>query len=175
MPGQITTGYHINGSKNLKEKALPFCGKAYFIRMKNKSLVFIISFLISFSGLFEISTPTVEAGEIESFEQQKLTSHLLINLFLEKVDQGELVIFKHTLKRSELQSHQVSYVHNIVDDSLLVRLCFKIQKQILVPNFENFYVDRITVETDKNGSIMQIATHVSPLAMEKGKENNKEK
>ena len=170
MPGKRIAGYQTNYAINLKEKALPVCGKAFFIRMKNKSLIFIISFLISFSGLFEISTPTVEAGEIESFEQQKLTSHLLINLFLEKVDQGDLVIFKHTLKRSDLQSHQVSYVHNIVDNSLLVRLCFKIQKQILVPNFENFYVDRITVETDKNGSIMQIATHVSPLREEKEKQ-----
>ena len=138
--------------------------------MKNKPHIFIISFLISFFTLFNISTPVVEAEELESFEQQKLTSHLLINLFLEKVDQGELVIFKHIIKRSDLKSHQVSYVHNIVDDSLLARLCFKLQKQILVPEFKDFYVDRITVETDRNGKIIQIATHVSPLGKEKEKE-----
>ena len=113
--------------------------------------------------------PTIEAEEIDLFEQQKLTSHLLINLFLEKVDQGELVIFEHILKRPDLKSHQVSYVHNIIDNSLLVRLCFKLQKQILVPKFENFYVDRITVETDKNGKIIEIATHVAPLGKERDK------
>ncbi|MEE8378909.1 MAG: hypothetical protein V3R49_00850, partial [Gammaproteobacteria bacterium] len=61
------------------------------------------------------------------------------------------------------------YVHNINDDSLLARLCFKLQKQILVPKFENFYVDRITVELDKNGNIIEIATHVAPLEKEGGK------
>lgn len=167
----MITGYQINYALNLNGKVLPLCGKTFFIRMKDKSLVFIIlSYL-----LFVVSIPIAEAEEIESFEQQKLTSHLLINLFLEKVGQGELVIFKQTIKKSDLQSHQVSYVHNIIDDSLLVRLCFKLHKQILVPKFEDFYVDRITVETDKNGSIMQIATHVSPLTKEKGTENHKEK
>jgi len=140
-----------------------------FIQMKSKSYVFTITFLIFFSILFVISTSTIEAEEIESFEQQKLTSHLLINLFLEKVDQGELVIFEYILKKPDLKSHQVSYVHNINDDSLLVRLCFKLQKQILVPKFENFYVDRITVELDKNGEIIEIATHVSPLKRESSK------
>ena len=146
---------------------MPSYDKAFFIRMKNKSLFFIISFLISFSVLFIVSTPEVEAEETGLFGQQKLTSHLLINLFLEKVDQSELVIFEKTLKRSDLQPHQVSYVYNIADNSLVVRLCFKLKKQILVPNFENFYVDRITVETDNNGKIMQIATHVSPLGKKK--------
>ncbi len=171
----MITGYQINYALNLNGKVLPLCGKAFFVQMKDKSLIFIINFLILSYLLFVVSIPIAEAEEIESFEQQKLTSHLLINLFLEKVGQGELVIFKQTIKKSDLQSHQVSYVHNIIDDSLLVRLCFKLHKQILVPKFEDFYVDRITVETDKNGSIMQIATHVSPLTKEKGKENNKEK
>ena len=148
---------------------MPSYDKAFFIRMKNKSPVFIISFLIIFSALFIISTTEVEAEERGLFEQQKLTSHLLINLFLEKVDQSELVIFEKTLKRSDLQSHQVSYVYNIADNSLVVRLCFKLKKQIMVPDFKNFYVDRITAETDKNGKIIQIATHVSPLSEEKKK------
>ena len=151
----------------IKVGGIPIAYQGLFIRMKNKSCVFTITFLIFFSTLFVISTSTIEAGEMESFEQQKLTSHLLINLFMEKVDQGELVIFEYILKKTDLKSHQVSYVHNINDNSLLVRLCFKLQKQILVPKFENFYVDRITVETDKNGKIMQIATHVSPLGAEK--------
>lgn len=143
--------------------------RPFLFRMKIKSLVFATGFLISFSALFWVSMPTVEAEETDLFEQQKLTSHLLINLFLEKVDQGELVIFENILKRPDLKSHQVSYVHNIIDNSLLVRLCFKLQKQILVPKFENFYVDRITVETDKNGKIIEIATHVSPLGKERDK------
>ena len=80
---------------------------------------------------------------------------------MEKIDQDELVIFDHIIMRSDLQPHQVSYVHNMFDDSLLVRLCFKLRKKIKIPNVENAYVDRITVEIDKNGNIIQVITHVS--------------
>jgi hypothetical protein len=116
---------------------------------------------MAFFASFEISIPTAEAGEAELFEQQKLTSHLLINLFLEKIDQDELIIFEHIITRSDLQSHQVSYIHNMSDDALLVRLCFNLKKKIKIPNVENAYVDRITVEIDKNGNIIQVITHVS--------------
>jgi hypothetical protein len=137
--------------------------------MKNKTLVFVASFLIVFSALFGISMPTVEAEEGGSFEQQKITSHLLINLFLEKIDHGELVIFEHTITKSDLQPHQVSYIHSMADDSLLVRLCFKLQKKIKVPRVEDIYIDRITVETDKSGQILQVITHVSLPEEERSK------
>lgn len=141
----------------------------FFIGMNNKPPIFSIIYLIIFSAVFNISISTVKAEEVEVFEQQKLTSHLLVNLFLEKLDQNELLIFNHALKRHDLQAHQVSYVHNIVDDSLLVRLCFKLQKVILVPDFKEFYVDGITVETDKDGNIIQVKTNVSPLEKENSK------
>jgi len=134
--------------------------------MTKKLLIFIISYSITCFVFFETPISTVKAKEVDLFEQQKLTSHLLINLFLEKLDQGGLVVFDHFISRSDLQSHQVAYVHNIVDDSLLVRLCFKLKKKILVPSFEDFYVDGITVETDKKGNIIQVKTLVLPLDKE---------
>ena len=137
--------------------------------MTKKSLIFILSYLITYSVVFETSISTAKAEEVDLFDQQKLTSHLLINLFLAKLDQGGLIIFEHIITRSDLQSHQVSYVHNIIDDSLLVRLCFKLQKKIVVPNFENFYADGISVETDKNGNIIKVTTHVSPIEKEDSK------
>ena len=77
------------------------------------------------------------------------------------------MIFEQVIRRADLQSHQVAYVHNLVDDSLIVRLCFKLQKKILVPKFENFYVDGVTIETDKMGNIIQVKTHVSPIRTNK--------
>ena len=134
--------------------------------MNKKSLNLTICFLTAFSVFINVSIPTVKAEEVGLFEQQKLTSHLLINLFLEKLDQDELVIFEQVIRRTDLQPRHVSYVQNMVDDTISVHLCFNLQKTILVPKFEHFYVDRITVETDKNGAIIQVRTHVSPV--EKG-------
>lgn len=131
--------------------------------MNIRPSIFVVMCLMMSSVVLCVSVPVVKAEEAEIFEQQKLTSHLLINLFLEKLDRDKLIIFKQVINRPDLQAHQVSYVHNIIDDSLLVRLCFKLQKVILVPEFEEFYVDGITVETDKDGNIIQIKTQVSPL------------
>lgn len=145
---------------------------AFFIEMNNKPPIFLIVCLIIVSAVFSISISTVKAEEVEIFEQQKLTSHLLINLFLEKLDQNELLIFHHALNKHDLQAHQVSYVHNITDDSLLVRLCFKLKKVILVPEFEEFYVNGITVETDQYGNIIQIKTQVSAMDKKGTKKQN---
>ena len=110
-----------------------------------------------------------QAEEASLFSQHKLTSHLLINLFLEKVDQDKLVVFEKKLSRSDLQPYQVSYVHNIVDDTLVVRLCFKLHKRIPVPNYENLFANQITAETDKDGNITAIKTHISPACDEGAK------
>ena len=134
--------------------------------MNRKPLNLIICFLTAFSVFINVSIPTVKAEEVDLYEQQKLTSHLLINLFLEKLDQDELVIFEHVISRADLQPRQVSYVQNMVDDTISVHLCFNLQKTILVPKFEHFYVDRITVETDKDGAIIQVRTHVTPVDKE---------
>ena len=131
--------------------------------MNTKRPIFVIIYLITISVVSSTTLPTVKAGEVEIHEQQKVTSHLLINLFMEKIDQDELIIFKQVLKRSDLKAHQVSYVHNIADDSLLVTLCFQVKKVILVPEFEEFYVNGITVETDKDGNIIQTKIQVSPI------------
>ena len=134
--------------------------------MYTKPPIFLIVYLITISVVSSTTLPTVKAGEVEIFEQQKVTSHLLINLFMEKLDQDELIIFKQVLKRSDLKAHQVSFVHNIADDSFLVHLCFKLKKVVLVPEFEEFYVNGITVETDKDGNIIQIKTQVSQMDKE---------
>jgi hypothetical protein len=138
----------------LTREALPVCGEAAF------SLFNYVTALLLFLAS---STTIVNAESPDIFEQQKLTSHLLINLFLDKLDQDEIVIFENTLTRVDLKPQNVAYVHKLDDDSLLVRLCFKLQKTILVPKFEQFYVDGITVETDQTGDIIKVTTHVSPL------------
>jgi hypothetical protein len=141
-------------------EASPVCGEAVFFLFNCATALLL--FLAS-------STAIVKAESTDLFEQQKLTSHLLINLFLDKLDEDEIVIFEHALSRLDLKPQNVAYVHKLDDDSFLVRLCFKLQKKILVPKFEQFYVDGITVETDQNGGIIKVTTHVSALEGEQVK------
>lgn len=96
------------------------------------------------------------------YEQQKMASHLLVNMFLEKVDQGELSIFDHTLQRTDLTPHHVAFIHTLADDEMKAQLCFMLTRRIVIPDFEDFYVEKITVDMDKDGNITEISTHVSP-------------
>jgi hypothetical protein len=97
-------------------------------------------------------------------QRQRLTSHLLINMFLKKVDDDKLILFGKRVSSSDLEPYQVSHVHNLMDDTLLIRLYFKIRKKILIPDYENYYVEGITVETKPDGKLIQIITQVSPFA-----------
>lgn len=105
---------------------------------------------------------SVAKGENNFFDQQKLTSHLIIDLFLLNVDQGKLEVFGQIIKRSQLQSQQVAYIHNLEDDSLSITIYLSLKESILIPHFEEFQVDVISIDIDKDGNILQVKSHVVP-------------
>ncbi len=117
--------------------------------------------------LFSVSITKAES--IDIYEQQKIQSHLLVNLFMEQIAKDGLTIFGHKIDQSDLHSHHVAYVHDTVNDSLKVQLCFTLSDPIAVPDFDSFYVNRITVDVDKDGHIIEISTHVFPKEMEEHK------
>lgn len=119
-------------------------------------LVLLISVLIA-GGLFSVSK-----GENDFFDQQKMTSHLIVDMFLLNVDQGKLEIFGQSIERSQLVSQQVAYVHNLNDDSLSITLYLGLKKPLRIPHFEDFHVDVISVDIDKNGNILQVKSHIVP-------------
>ena len=134
--------------------------------MKKLKLKYFVLFvvLISFSALTPVGT--VNAENVDFFEQQKMTSYMLINLFMDQVGQEGLSLFDDKVKKAELHSPHVASVHHTANDTLQVELCFTITKRILVPDFESFYVEKITVEMDQDGNIIEILTHVSQLDKE---------
>ena len=101
-------------------------------------------------------------SEPDFIEQQKLTSNLIVNMFMLDVDKGKLVIFGQTLERSQLISHQVAYVHNLADDSLTISIHLQLKEGLLIPHFEDYLVDAISVEVDEDGRIKEIRSHVVP-------------
>jgi hypothetical protein len=96
------------------------------------------------------------------FDQQKLASHLILDMFLLNVDQGKLEIFDQKIERSQLQSQQVAYIHNLDDDSLSITLYLGLKEPLRIPHFEDFHVDAISIDIDKNGNILQVKSHVVP-------------
>lgn len=134
--------------------------------MNKETLGVVAGSLITFTVLAINLISAVEAEETDYFTQQKVTSHLLINLFLQKLGKEQLQIYQHAVTKSDLVSHQVSYVHNITDDSVRARLHFKLKDQWLIPGFEEYFVEGIVVEMNKNGKILEVSTHVSRQSLE---------
>ena len=125
-----------------------------------KKLVLLISILVA-GGLLD-GFLSVAKGENDFFDQQKMTSHLIIDMFLLNVDQGKLEIFGQSIERSQLVSQQVAYVHNLSDDSLMITLYLGLKTPLRIPHFEDFHVDVISVDIDKDGTILQVKSHIVP-------------
>lgn len=96
------------------------------------------------------------------FDQQKMASQLIVDMFLINVDQGKLEIFGQKIERSQLESEQVAYIHNLKDDSLSITLYLGLKKSLRIPHFEDFHVDAISIDIDKDGTILQVKSHIVP-------------
>ena len=121
-----------------------------------------ISILTLLSAVLVGVYSEILSSEPDFIEQQKLTSNLIVNMFMLDVDKGKLAIFGQTLKRSQLVSHQVAYVHNLEDDSLTISIHLQLKEGIVIPHFEDYIVDAISVEVDEDGRIEEIRSHVVP-------------
>ena len=90
-----------------------------------------------------------------------MLSHLMVDIFLEKVDQGEVLVLERKLSRSDLQPCKVAYIHDTSDNSFTIHIYFKLKKKILLPGSKDLFIDGITVITDEKGSITRINTFES--------------
>ena len=129
------------------------------MELKRQKLTMRIILLYLLASLSSVSSiPKAKAEEVDVFCEEKMLSHLMIDMFLEKVDQGEVLVFERKLSRSDLQPCKVAYIHDTSDGSFTIHLYFKLKKKILMPGSKDLYIGGITVITDENGTITRINT-----------------
>jgi len=121
-----------------------------------------IKLVLFISALIAGGITGVAKGDEDFIDQQKMTSHLIVDMFLLNVDQGKLEIFGHIIKRSQIHEEQVAYVHNLEDDSLSITIYLSLNEPVLVPHFTDFHVDAISIDIDKDGNILQVKSHLVP-------------
>ena len=112
------------------------------------------------------SSTVVANDTVNSFDfidQQKLNSRLIVNVFMANVNQGKIDLFGHILKETELGQREVAYIHHFNDDSVSICIHFMMNIKLLVPHFEHYYVESISVDIDKLGKIEKIRTHIKPV------------
>ena len=121
-----------------------------------------ISILTLLSAVMVGVYSEVVSSEPDFIEQQKLTSNLIVNMFMLDVDKGKLKVFGQKINREQLISHQVAYVHDLHDDNLTITIYLQLKESVLMPHFENFIVDAISVDVGEDGAIKEIRSHVIP-------------
>ena len=126
------------------------------MRSRQIKIVILISVFIA-GGLVNVAK-----ADSDFSNQQKITSRLIVDMFLLNVDQGKLEIFGQTIKRSQIQEQQVAYIHNLQDDSLSITIYLNLTEPVLIPHFTDFHVDAISIDIDKDGNILQVKSHLVP-------------
>lgn len=126
---------------------------------RHNVLVLLTGFIVVLSVN---SSVFAQQDSFDFLDQQRLNSNLIVNLFLENVNRGEIDIFGHVLTESDLEKRHVSYIHNLKDSSISVSIHFKLKIKINVPKFEMYYVDAVSVDLYESGEIKKIRTHVKP-------------
>lgn len=95
------------------------------------------------------------------YYQNQMTSQMLIDLFFQQIDKGELVIFENTITREMIEPTQIAYIYTFKNDELTISIYSKLKKSLRIPHFEDFYVDGISINVDELGNIKEIKSHVA--------------
>lgn len=119
--------------------------------------------LLTLATVWLSGSAFAETESRDFIDEQKLHSHLVVDMLMQHIDKGEIDIFGHVLKRDELEKRYVAYIYHFKSDRASIDVHFKLKIKIPVPKFESYYVDAISVDIDNNGRIEQIRTQVKPF------------
>lgn len=93
-------------------------------------------------------------------ENQRIESRILVNLFLDSVDEGQLELFGQTLTRADLKPVSVSHKYLLEEDKLIVNIECDLLKPVPVPQMPELTVQSLTVVTDDYGNIIQLISRI---------------
>lgn len=90
----------------------------------------------------------------------RLTAQLLVDMFFQKIDQGELAIFEHILTREMLQPTQIAYVYQLDNNTSVISIYCTVSEKIAIPDLPGYSVEGISIHLDDEGNILSVKTHV---------------
>lgn len=127
-----------------------------------KALLAKLLLLMLVSGL-PVAYPAHLLEGIDHVENQRIESRMIMNLFLDSVDEGKVKIFDKILTRENLQPVSVSHKYQLLEDKLVIHIECKLVPPMPLPNMPQYKVDVLTVETDEFGNIIQLVSRVRPM------------
>lgn len=117
--------------------------------------ILVVLFVLGIGGYV-----AAEESRYGIYYQNQMTSHMLVNLFFQEIDNGELVIFEKTITREMIEPTQIAYIYSFNKDTLTISIYSRVKEKLLIPHFEDFFVDGISINVDEQGNIKEVKSHV---------------
>ncbi|HYA37751.1 MAG TPA: hypothetical protein VEI74_05715 [Candidatus Methylomirabilis sp.] len=89
----------------------------------------------------------------------QINPRLVVDVFLEAVDRGELIVFKKRISRSMLEPERVEYIYALDDHAPTVKVFSALKKPFPFPDMPEVLVEGITGALDWNGHITESTVH----------------
>lgn len=93
-------------------------------------------------------------------EQKFQRPHEVVDVFLDAVGRGELVVFDRTIERSMLVPVSVEYVYTLGNAVPQVKVYSELNKPMVVPGRENCKVRGVSAVLDDDGRIVETEAHI---------------
>jgi len=106
----------------------------------------------SFAGILE-QPPSVRTLNLTD-------PHVAVEVFIQAVSRGELVVFNRKIEMSALVPLRVEYVYDLNNAKPTIKVYSKLKEPMSVPGHENCKVKGIDATLNANGEIVKIESHV---------------
>ncbi len=122
-----------------------------------RRLVFLALFSILVNGPVQALLPQ-DLTDLSS--SQFTRPQQVVEIFLQAVDRGELVIFNTTLTRSMLKPVRVDYAYQLNDPIPVIKVYSELQQPLAVPEQENCQVRAVSATLNALGNITDSKAHI---------------
>lgn len=126
--------------------------------MKVRLLAVAVLLLIAGSAIASISTSSDYL--LDPVPQPENKFEEVVNIFLEAVDRGELVVFDNTIRRNMLDPVHVKYVYTYNEDEPSISIYSLLKQPIKIPGLDECTAGGVEVFLDVDGSIIDSSVHI---------------
>ena len=120
----------------------------------------IIFLLLLAAGLSNASVNKSPDYTIKALPQPQNKFNQVVEIFLNAVDDGELVVFDNIITRDMLQPVEVKYIYTYDNETPTISVFSLLRKPLNIPGIDDCTASGIEVIMDIDGNIVDSSVHI---------------
>lgn len=125
-----------------------------------KARLFSIAILLLAAGITIASINSSSDYMIKPVPQPKNKFKEVVEIFLDAVDRGELIVFDNIISRSILDPVQVKYVYTFNQTEPSISVYSLLKQPLAIPGVDNCTAGGIEASLDVDGTIIDSSVHI---------------